>query len=606
MSSRSHFAGFFVFLCMLTVWRLSPAFTQSGMALGAYGDAAGTTGWIWEIGRQFQQQGWAVFLDGDLLRSLMYGAGQMDPVPVVNPAWRLLYVFVSQLGLSAENNYDSVIAFQFLLAGVVGWFFAGSFGLRILWRYVFVFLMLSVHNTSFRITGHNGLVFAYGPMLALMASLKYAQGPSKLRALGLALALWFSLLSNEYLGYFSFWACLALIVAHDWRQLKEKPLESAAVQWRNFWPAGLSLVVLLCLSHPSVTLFKIVALFERWSDAAPQAHAAAPTARATNEAREFLLYGLKNPLALFDSWFIPLPETIAQKIYGRNTHEFTFRWGLVMPLFVYWAWRSEKRVSERIPYKTLIISVCVVTLLLGMRTDLGLSLGWLTRLFAPMFRVGVRAQFISLLCMILLFTLFCQWVWDHRDRFGGVAKVAVLLSLVTTLAAFDVARSGPVFGRHSVFPISPRTPLAADLSQYPRGMTLMLPDDLDHESEAYFLSTAHHMPVLNSNLGRLKPVVARAFFAVTKRPSELSRAQLEACGVRYLIVRNIGSPWSGWANVSGLRTISQNADGVVYELLNAHNWPTELAAVNRSGREQAIAESHSFLSSCAEPLVPNE
>jgi hypothetical protein len=602
VSNRSAFFLFLIFLCGLTAWRLWPAFSQSGFALGSFGDAAGTTGWIWQVGEQFKQQGFSVFLDGDVMRPMFFGAGLMDPVPVVNPAWRLMYVAVTQLGLAPDNNYDAVIAFQYVLAGIVGWFFAAAFGLRVFWRFVFVFLMLSVENTANRIAGHNGLVFNYGPMLSLIAALKYAQAPSRWRAIGLVLGLWFSFLSNEYFGYFGFWACLTLIVALEWRRLKENPISFITQSFKIMWPAALCMVVLLCLSHPSVTLFQIVAFFERLGESPDVQHSKVVTARATNHAREFLMYGLKNPLAFFESNLLPIPAEVVPKIYGRNPGEFTFRWGLVLPIFVWWMWRTENKIPEKINYKTSIMAVVVVTVLFGLRTDLGISLGWITRLIAPMFRVGVRAHLISLVCMILLFALCAQWLWDQRTKHLGSLKTSLLLVLVTSITAYELARSGPVFGHHSIFPVSPRAQLASKLANYPRGMTLMLPAD-PSESESYYLSSLHGMPVLNSNLGKLNQSLGDTFYGTAHNPNELSKTRLEACGIRYLIIGNLASHSARWLKVAGTRVIAENSEGAIVELPNALPWPVDLGSVSRDNRESATNQSRQFLTTCAEQMV---
>jgi hypothetical protein len=221
-----------------------------------------------------------------------------------------------------------------------------------------------------------------------------------------------------------------------------------------------------------------------------------------------------------------------------------------------------------------------------------------------MFRVGVRSQLITLVCMILLFVLSAQWLWDQRHRFGGTLKVAALLSAVVALSAIDLARSGPVVGQYNVFPVSPRAALAAELATKPPGMTLTLPAYDDHfDSESYYLSIVHGMPVLNSNLGRLGPDAAKAIFTTANKLNAASKERLESCGVRYLIVADLGSTVAQWSQVAGIYLIAQNSQGAVYELPNARAWPVNLSEVRRADRDRAIVELHQFLSSCAEPLV---
>ncbi|NBW81201.1 hypothetical protein EBR21_05550 [bacterium] len=357
------------------------------------------------------------------------------------------------------------------------------------------------------------------------------------------------------------------------------------------------------MSHPSVTLFQVIAFFERLGESPDVQQSKVVTARATNHAREFLMYGLKNPLAFFESNLLPIPADIVPKIYGRNTYEFSFRWGLVLPIFVWWVWRTEKRGLEKIPHKAAIVSVVIVTVLLGMRTDLGISLGWMTRLIAPMFRVGVRAHLISLVCMILLFALCAQWLWDQRTKHLGSLKTSLLLVLVTSVTAYELARSGPVFGHHSIFPVSPRAQLASKLANYPQGMTLMLPAEPHSESESYYLSSLHGMPVLNSNLGKLSPSLGYTFYGTAHDPNELSKMRLEACGIRYLIIGNLGTNSATWLKVAGTRVIAESSEGAIVELPNALAWPVDLGSVSRDDRESATNQSRQFLTTCAEQMV---
>lgn len=593
------FLGFLFFLTTLTVWRLWPAFAQPDMALGTVGDAAGTIGWIWEIGRQFDTEGWAVFLNGDVLKSTFFGAGLMDPVPVMNPAWRLLYVGVTRLGLSPDNNYDAVIAIQFLVAGLIGWFFAASFGLKSFWRFIFVFLMLSVENTSIRIAGHNGLVFLYGPLLALMTALKFAQQPSQRRALALAFTLWLSFLSNEYFGYFSLWACLALIISHDWAALRTNFKSYAFRQAQFIWPAALCFVVLVCCSHPSVSLFKLTNLWEQWTNPSAIEISRGPALRESNHAREFLMYGLKNPLAVLESWLIPIPTELNQKIFGRNTHEFTFRWGLILPAFIWWTLRVAKNEPRQVPFKGLIFTVVAVTFLVGMRTDVGLSLGWVTRVIAPMFRVGVRSQFISLVLMLLLFVLCAQWLWDTRKKEWGALRLSAALLTVFGLSTVELARSGPIIGQHAVFPISGLTPLAQALAHEPAGLTLLVPAlDGHRESESYFLASAHGLPVLNSQFGQRDFEYRSALFTAADSPSEAAKSQLQACGIRYLVESQPMPANEGWQDVAGVRLVTENAFGRIFELPEAQAWPVALGASLTAEVDTALREGRSFLKKC--------
>lgn len=595
------FTAFLIFLCGLTAWRLWPAFAEPNVALGTMGDAAGTIGWIWEVGRQFDQHGWYVFLNGDVLKTTFFGAGFMDPVPVMNPAWRLLYIGITRLELTPDNAYDAVIAFQYLIAGIVGWFFAASFGLKTFWRYVFVFLMLSIENTSIRIAGHNGLVFVYGPLLALIASLKYAQKPSRIHAFLLSSALWFSFLSNEYLGYFSFWACLTLIISQNWTALKRSFKEYIFQQAHLLWPALVLFLYLMCLSHPSVTILKVVAFWERIVEPMPQELARVPALRETNPASEFLLYGLKNPLAVLDSWLIPIPNELAPKIFGRNTHEFTYRWGVVLPVFVWWVLRMEKKETEKIPFKPMIFSVVIVTFLLGMRTDVGLSLGWLTRLVAPMFRVGVRAHFISLVFMILLFVLCAQWLWDHRKIRWGSARFTAIFFIIFGLTAVELGRSGPLVGQHAVFPISALTPLARALAREPHGLTLLIPALSGHyESESYFLASTHGKPVLNSQFGSNDSRYRTALFTAVETPNEAARNLLKNCGIRYIIEPKYEQLRRSWSSVAGLRLVTESETGRVLELVGAKAWPVELGSALHADIRDALAQGRSALEHCVD------
>jgi hypothetical protein len=575
------------------------------MSLGGAGDASGTIGWIVEVGRQFTKQGWSVFLDGDQLKSNFFGAGLMDPVPVMNPLWRSLYIGVTRLGLSSDNYYDTVIAIQFVFAGLVGWYFAATFGVNSFWRFVFVLLMMSVENTALRMAGHNGLIFAYGPMLSLAAALRFARLPTRASAVWLVFTLWFSFLSNEYLGYFGFWSCLSVILSHDWGILKFNILDYLKIQLARTWPAIVVLVCLFCLSHPTVSLFKIKALFQSFWESSQSSSQDTSSLRLSVPSSQILFFGLKNPLVILDSWFVSLPANLSRKVYGANPAEFTYRWGLILPLFIWWTWRREKNDPEKIPHKAIILTVSLVMLLFALRTDLGLSLGWVTRIVAPMFRVGVRAQFISLIAMILLFTLCAQWFWERRKKPLGPFVTSLILAGVVSLSLIELARSGPVLGQHAVFPVSPLVPAGSAIAKRPPGMTLMVPTGEWQESENYFLSTIHGKPVLNTKFGRGDSYSGEVLFLAAGTPSLASRQRLERCGVRYLIVNlhaprphNFNVDLNEWSKVPGMNEIFRSPEGIVFELNNAMEWPL-LQVISETNNYMEVSQaSDRWLATC--------
>jgi hypothetical protein len=500
---------FFLYLIALFAlgyWRFAPALLEPGRTLAAIGDANGTTGWITEVSRQFQELGWSVFAHGDLVLHSNIGIGLLNPTASVNPFWRLMYIVLGELIPVVDDRYDMSVVVMFVLTGLTAWPFARLVGLRPTWAAVFCVFILTVEN-SFRIHSHNGLSYLWAPLLGLWASLYFSNKPNFGRAGLLAFTWWLVFLGSEYFAYFLLFAAPALIVGCHWKNFKENHVKQVLRFLKLILPWAPMVIALVCLSHPAVTWWRIF----------PPTHiteqgAKSPPALNSRPKHQLNLYALKNTMAWISPGLIVLPEWLNQSVFQNGIDEFSFRLGPVLFLFLLAVWRFRHKNKKQIilewkessaPPLRPWLTMAGVMALMGLSTQYVVSGIWITMLIAPVFRVSVRAHAYTMIGVLLVFFLIIQWIFTRYKK----PQIRMGIVLIIVLVLFDMTwPRSVVLSPYTTYPNPPLNSLVYGLSAHhraigsPSSATLYLgchqkPEHCHYMSFSY--AAIHRLPVIS-------------------------------------------------------------------------------------------------------------
>ncbi|NCN42001.1 hypothetical protein GW916_12220 [bacterium] len=576
---RMPFVLYLVGLISLGCWRFAPALLEPGRTLAALDtDATGTTGWIAEVSRQFQEQGWSVFSHGDLILNSNIGIGLMEPAPSLNPLWRSLYILLGEFVPLVDDRYDWSIVLQFLLTGLIAWPFARSVGLRPVWAGVFSFFVLTAENTH-RVHVHNGLSYLWVPMLGLWASLYFARHPNFKRAGLLAFVWWIAFLGNEYFGYFLLYASPALIVGYNWQDFKKQKWAQLLRYLKLILPWAPMVIALVCFSHPAVTLWRVIP-----PEHLPEYTSRPLPARTTQPKHVADAYSIKNIMAWIEPGLWEVPAWLKDGVFRSHVYEFSFRIGMVLFVFflVIWYFRKHRILDWKDPNAPPLrpwLTMAGVMALMGLSTQYVLSGVWITMLIAPVFRVSVRAHAFTLIGVLIVFFLIVQWIYARYHK----PQLRLGLVLLCVLVLFDITwPRSVVLSPYKTHPIPPLSSLMYELRDHheeigsPPSATLYLvceKDPCTYRYPSYVYAGIHKLPVLDELAERKDLASVQQFFKNNGEASAATIQLFKSLGLRYILIPRLSGEFQSWIDYAQdsaeLSTLASNEQGVVLELQNA-------------------------------------
>ena len=568
---------FLVYLA-LGIWKIFPALSQPDALLVPGGDGHSLIAEIYDISERFQNHGFRELL-GDVFVSDRWGDPKLyGDFPVINFFWRSTFVFLSQF-FSPQNVYDVIGVLGYAFSGLCGYLLALRIGLNSFWAALFPSFLLLMPNTELRLQGHLLLAFLHAPMLFLAWTIDAARHPSGRHYILAAIGLWLSFVVNEYYGYFSLWVGGALFIALRWHELgKNFHSEVKSIADKSKY-AFLVFAILMCFTYPSVLLGGLARKLGL--------DTGLPEARKFVALAEFEHYGLKNPLRLVQPSF-EFPNWSFLKYFATpDSPEFTFRIGIVIPLFVFlsWLWLSKKKFLEFLPERktlTALFFASLVALALALHPQYML-LVWITKSVAPMFRVGARALFLFDALVLLMFFLTLQGVWRataeaSKSLFKSYV-IRALLVFICCLGLRDLSTEWLTITRqHVSYSLPVEVALARTMKELEDGLVLELPipsraaGDVFEDLYPSKLNTIFHgKKSINFMWSQKYESNANAFAIEANQPTRATIQAFRDLGIRYLKIAKKSGMESTLSQFDEVKLLVSSDVGSVFEIIGVRS-----------------------------------
>ena len=577
-NNKSPLTLFLVFLgfLALALWKMSPLLSQPHSFLAPGGDGHAMLGEIFDIAQRYKEHGLRA-LWGDVSVTDRWGDPKLyGDFAVINWFWRSLFVVFSQF-FEPHKAYDSIAILGFALSGVCGYVLALRVGLNLIFSLLFSLFMVSLPNTAARLEGHLMLAFLHAPMLFLAWVIDTARRPTWQNFIFAGFGLWLAFLVNEYFGYFSIWIAGAIFISMRWQTLRQEFESELRFLLPRALAAAAFFVVLLAFSHPSIVLGPVLRRFGVVSEL--------PPTRNFTTMSEFAIYGMKNPLLLVTPG-IEIPDVyILNKLFKTSvTGEFTFRIGLLIPLFIWLSrrWLLKNCQSGYLRIKDMIMPLSIAALVafaLGLHPQFRL-LVWVTSVIAPMFRVSVRAYFFLDALLLLIFFLFFQTMWSEMSRrvFSFTPSLEKYLPQSALILALlfcfrDLTTVWWPLAPFAAHALPAEVEFARKFSQLPQGLVLEVPQfsrasKVVYESlYPYKMRTAYHgMKCINFMWSKEYETETDAFAKDVNNPVPETVARLSQLGIRYVLAPSQSELAKRYGQLSGLKLVLATPQGVAFEV----------------------------------------
>ena len=562
----------FLFL-VLGIWKIYPALSQVESVLTPGGDGYSLIGEIYDLAKRFRDFGIS-HLFGDVSITDRWGDPKLyGDFPVINFFWRSVFALLSHF-FTPQNVYDVIGVMGYAFSGLCGYLLAVRFGLKWIPALLFPFFLLHMPNTELRLAGHLFLAFLHAPMLFLAWVVDAAREPSRRNFIFSAVGLWFSFLINEYFGYFSLWVGAGLFLSIRWADFRKDFRTEMKLIFNKSSHAAVIFLALLSFSHPTVLWGGLLRRFGFMSHI--------PPARKFIGLSEFQHYGLKNPLRLLQSSF-ELPSWNVFRIFSTpDSPEFTFRIGIVIPVIVICSWYLLKRYAKNQYWQSRPL---LIALLAGSFTAVSLALHpqylmlvWVTKTFAPMFRVGARALFFFDALFLLLFFVLVQDLWVSVTSYSKSVLQGYSFKLLLILACWfgfrDLTTEWFTFVRqHPAYALPKDLEVAKAMKHLPDGLVLELPLPSKEAGNVFEdlypakLNTAFHgKKCINFMWANSYEANANAFAREVNKPTRSSVAALRDLGIRYIKLGKSSELVSAFATIPEVKLLISMDTGSVFEI----------------------------------------
>ena len=573
---------FLVLIVFLSIglWRLQDALFLPEVTLAMEGDGVGTIAYFYDLIDNVKIQGTSL-LFGDLYHCRTIGAGLNEPV-IDNPLWKVTSWLLSFF-FSPDNVYDFNAFLGFVLIGFFSYILMREIGVSRSFALIAGVLITHLDNYEARIVGHLTLATYYFPIFLLWCAVRAGKKPNAGRLTLFTFSACLNFLGNEYIGYFGGIFAALIFLGYLCTSYRVKIRKSTTLI-RNIGIAGLVFLFSMCLAYPNLIFLRLLPFKSSIESFKPYAH----------PVSDFYHYSMK--WENLGNIFIPsisLLRSITPDFITKSpiAPEFTFRIGLIIPfatlvmviIALYLFFRRHQR-----SYKSLLWEACIwssstfILFLFAVTPAYPFSLARLTMKAAPMFRVSNRALLFVDIGAIIIFSYlmsnYFQILWSKTQKtknkiFKVSCFVMVLFLFALSWVAFADVRAPnyPVTHKLQVHNL-PDASLYNSLKGKPGGYLLELPfyfwPDPPHYSYRYaYFRTAHGNPIINCLWNPKYDLEIRQFGYLINRPSEAILRELQATGVRYLVVRpDSRYDYSYLKKSSLLEKLGETPEGVVYQI----------------------------------------